>query len=92
MPIIHYHRKPDGLIYYERAASPASPILTTQQLVVVGPDPIPDAPSLTATAVEHNAWLKRCREAGCTVKVKALAVEQEQEADQLRCRGVLSAR
>jgi hypothetical protein len=82
VPVILYHRGPDGLIHYERAASLASPIPTTQQLLVDGPDPMPDAPAKAATAVEHNAWLQRCRDADCTVKVKALAAEQE--ADQPR--------
>jgi hypothetical protein len=77
VPTILYHRKPDGLIHYERAFGVASAIPTTQQLLVDGPDPIPDAPSRAATAVEHNAWLKRCLDAGRTVKVKALAEQQE---------------
>jgi hypothetical protein len=77
VPIILYHRMPDGLIRYERAANPASELPTTQKLLVVGPGDVPDAPDHTATPVEHNAWLQRCRDAGCTVKVEALTAEQE---------------
>ena len=76
MTTILYHRKPDGLIHYERAAGVAAFKVTTQQLLVVGPEPIPDAPAHAVTAVEHNEWLQRCRDAGCIVKVKALAEEQ----------------
>ena len=74
---IFYHRGPDGLIQYERAPGVVASNLTTQQLMVVGPEPIPDAPAHAATAVEHNAWLQRCRDAGCVVKVEALAAQQE---------------
>jgi hypothetical protein len=77
VPIILYHRKPDGLIYYERAASLPSANLTTQRLSFVGPDSVPDAPASAATPREHNAWLQRCRDAGCAVKVEALNAEQE---------------
>ena len=77
MPTILYHRRPDGLILYERATSEAGLKVTTQQLSVVGPDLIPDAPAHAATAVEHNAWLQRCRDAGSTVKVQALTEEQQ---------------
>jgi len=77
VPIILYHRRRDGLILYERATSGAALKVTTQQLSFVGPDLIPEVPAHAATAVEHNAWLQRCRDAGCTVKVQALAEEQE---------------
>jgi hypothetical protein len=77
MATILYHRRPDGLIQYERAPGVAAFKLTTQQLMFVGPEPIPDAPNHAATAVEHNAWLQRCRDAGCMVKVEALAAQQE---------------
>lgn len=77
MSIIFYHRRHDGLIRYERAANPAAGLPTTQRLLVVGPGEVPDAPIPTATAVEHNAWLQRCRDAGCSVKLQVLTADQE---------------
>jgi hypothetical protein len=72
-----YHRGLDGLVRYERAASPASELPITQRLLVKGPGDVPEAPTHTATPVEHNAWLQRCREAGYTVKVEVLTTEQK---------------
>jgi hypothetical protein len=75
VPVILYHRKPDGLIYYERDVS-RSVMAITQRLFVDGPDPLPAAPATAATPVVHNAWLQRCRDAGCSVKVETLTNEQ----------------
>jgi hypothetical protein len=77
VPVIFYHRRPNSLVYYEQAANVPSATSITQRLSIVGPEPIPDAPAHGATAIQHNAWLRRCQDAGCTVKVKALAEKQE---------------